>query len=163
MQKDVFISYHGGYETGERSSYSKALELKKYFEEHENHQFQCFLCKRENNDDFYDAINQALIETKHFILIACDKKMLYESEWIKEEVKQFDALRKKGMKPNSVLNAYIYGDLTENDLFGFNTVFITKDVASGEAGFESLYQMILKKANRRAALKTLLNTILTDL
>ena len=146
MQKDVFISYHGGYATGERSSYSKALELKNYFENHENCQFQCFLCKKEHNDDFYDAINKAILEAKHFILIACDKEMLYNSEWIKEEVKQFDTLKKNGRKPNSVLNAYIYGNLTESDLAEFNTVFASKDIASGDDGFETLYQMVLEKS-----------------
>lgn len=139
---DVFISYHGG-NSEQSGSYSKALELKNYFENHTGKKLSCFLCKDEKCDDFYDAINQALIVSKHFILVACDKAQL--SEWVTDELKQFDGMRKTGKKSNSVINAYIYGNITLDDLIEFNSLFSTKDVASGENGFEQLYKMVLAK------------------
>lgn len=139
---DVFISYHGG-NSGKSGSYSKALELKNYFENHVGRKFSCFLCKDERCDDFYDAINQALIVAKHFILVACEKNQL--SEWVTDELKQFDGMRKTGKKNNAVINAFIYGDITVDDLIQFNSLFSTKDVASGENGFEQLYKMVCAK------------------
>ena len=67
------------------------------------------------------------------------------SQWVRDEVKQFDTLRKNGKKPNCVLSAYIYGEITEEDLYEFNTVFSTKDIATGENGFNKLLQRILAK------------------
>lgn len=142
---DVFISYHGGNTDGTSSSYKKAIELKQYFENHPNKKLKCFLCKDEKRDDFYDAINNALAKAKHFILVACDRKML--SEWVSDELKQFDGLRKIGKKPNAVINSYIFGTITVDDLLNFNTVFSTKDIAFGDRGFESLYNMIIEKEN----------------
>lgn len=140
---DIFISYHGGNGDDPSSSYPKALELKNFFENHTGKQYSCFLCKSEKCDDFYDAINQALITAKHFILVACDKTKL--SEWVNDELKQFDGLRKTGKKPNSVINAYIYGEITLDDLIEFNSLFSTKDVVFGADGFEQLYRMVLAK------------------
>lgn len=140
---DIFISYHGGNGDSASSSYPKALELKKFFENHTGKSYTCFLCKEEKCDDFYDAINQAIISAKHFILVACDKTKL--SEWVNDELKQFDGLRKTGKKPNSVINAYIYGEITIDDLVEFNSLFSTKDVVFGEDGFEQLYRMVLAK------------------
>lgn len=140
---DVFISYHGGNSDGKSSSYKKAAELKKYFENHHGKKLKCFLCKDEKRDDFYDAINDALVKAKHFILVACESSML--SKWVADELKQFDGLRKIGKKPNSVINAYIFGTITVDDLLNFNTVFSTKDIAFGDQGFESLYNMIIEK------------------
>lgn len=108
-----------------------------------------FLCKHENNDDFYDSINAALVSSKHFILVACDKDML--SNWIYDEVKQFDSLRKNGEKPKCLINAYIFGDITKKDLYTFNTVFSSRDIKSGESGFCELYQQILIKENESEA------------
>lgn len=144
---DVFISYHGGNTSGEYSSYQKAAELKRYFENHAGKKLKCFLCKDEKHDDFYDAINEALVQAKHFILVACDRSML--SKWVADELKQFDGLRKIGKKPNSVVNAYIFGTIKVDDLLTFNTVFSTKDIAFGDHGFESLYNMIAEKENYR--------------
>ena len=137
---DVFISYHGGAGDESRSSYDKASELYDYLDEKGLH---CFLYKKRNDDDFYDAINRGLLTSKHFILVACDKDML--SEWVKDEVKQFDGLRKNGKKPNCLISAYIFGSITVDDLYRFNTMFTTKDIISGENGFEKLYQMIKQK------------------
>ena len=67
------------------------------------------------------------------------------SQWVRDEVKQFDTLRKNGKKPNCVLSAYIHGEITEEDLYEFNTVFSTKDIATGENGFNKLLQRILAK------------------
>lgn len=140
---DVFLSYHGGNLEGGASSYKKAQELKHYFENHPGKKLKCFLCKEERSDDFYDLIKEALLSAKHFILVACDSTML--SQWVAEEVKQFDGLKKVGKKPNSVMNAYIFGDLTVDDLMNFNPVFSTKDIGMGENGFEALYRMIAEK------------------
>lgn len=144
---DVFISYHGGNIEGGASSYKKAQELKFYFENHAGKKLKCFLCKEEKSDDFYDSIKEALISAKHFILVACDKTML--SQWVAEEVKQFDGLKKLGKKPNSVMNAYIFGSMTVDDLMNFNPVFSTKDIGIGEGGFEALYKMILEKCENQ--------------
>ena len=140
---DVFLSYHGGNIDGGSSSYKKAEELKRFFENHPGKKLKCFLCKAENHDDFYDAINEALIQAKHFVLVACDGSML--SKWVADELKQFDGMRKIGKKPNAVINAYIFGAIKVDDLLNFNTVFSTKDIAFGEQGFESLYNMIAEK------------------
>ena len=137
---DVFISYHGGAGDETRSSYKKAEELYDYLT---NRGLACFLYKKLNDDDFYDAINRGLLTSKHFILVACDKDML--SEWVKDEVKQFDGLRKNGKKPNCLISAFIFGNITVDDLYRFNTMFTTKDIVSGDNGFEKLYQMIKQK------------------
>ena len=144
--KDVFISYHGGDGDESKSSYQMAEKLKDYLETHDGQKFSCFLCKKEKRDDFYDAINEALLAAKHFILVAQNKEML--SEWVYDEVKQFDGLRKKGKKDNNCLfNAFIYGDLTIDSLCEFNTVFVTKDIQFGEDGFAKLYEMLVSKNN----------------
>ena len=140
---DIFISYHGD-SHGRNSSYPVADKLKEFFEGHEGKKFKCFLCRRERPDDFYDAINQALLSAKHFILVACDKDGL--SDWVADEIKQFDGLRKIGKKPNSIINAYIYGDIQIDDLLDFNPLFSTKDIAYGEDGFAKLYAMVLEKS-----------------
>lgn len=140
MKYDVFISYHGGKGNEELSSYKKALELYEYLS---NRNLTCFLYKKESNEDFYDAINNAILYSKHFILVACDRTML--SEWVKDEVKQFDGLRKNGKKTNCLISAYIFGSITEQDLYEFNTLFTTKDIACGEDGFEKLYNSIKAK------------------
>ncbi len=137
---DVFISYHGGQVESENSSYSKASELKDFLEERG---LKVFLCKDQHDGDFYDSINEAIIGSKHFILVACDKTKL--SKWIYDEVKQFDSLRKNGQKPNCIINAYVFGDLQPSDLFTFNTVFTSVDIKTGDTGFEELYQQIAKK------------------
>ena len=143
MKKEVFISYHGG----EESSYSKAESLCEYLT---SKKIGCFLYKKTNEEDFYDAIQEGLLECKHFVLVACNKDLL--SEWVKDEVKQFDSLRKNGEKPNSVLTAYIFGSITEKDLYSFNPVFATKDIARGENGFEKIYNAIISKnANNQIA------------
>ena len=143
IECDIFISYHGDGH-GKNSSYPVANELKEFFEKHEGKKFKCFLCRRERADDFYDAINEALLSAKHFILVACDKEGL--SEWVADEIKQFDGLKKTGRKPNSVINAYIYGDIKIGDLLDFNPLFSTKDIAFGEEGFAKLYAMVLEKS-----------------
>ena len=140
---DIFISYHGD-SHGRNSSYPVADKLKEFFEGHEGKKFKCFLCRRERPDDFYNAINQALLSAKHFILVACDKDGL--SDWVADEIKQFDGLRKIGKKPNSIINAYIYGDIQIDDLLDFNPLFSTKDIAYGEDGFAKLYAMVLEKS-----------------
>ena len=140
---DIFISYHGD-SHGNDSSYPMADKLKDFFENHEGKRFKCFLCRREQTGDFYDSINRAILSAKHFILVACDKNGL--SDWVADEIKQFDGLRKIGKKPNSIINAYIYGDIQVEDLLEFNTLFSTKDIAFGEDGFSKLYDMILEKS-----------------
>ncbi len=142
---DVFISYHGGNTVGEGSSYPMAVKLKEYFEHHEGKKLKCFLCKEEKCDDFYDAINTALINAKHFILVACDKTKL--SKWIADELKQFDGMRKLGKKPGAIINAYVFGNVTVDDLISFNSLYATKDIAMGEGGFEMLYRMIADKGD----------------
>ena len=134
---DVFISYHGGQGDENRSSYSKAEELYDFLLKRN---LKPFIYKKQSEVDFYDSIDKAIFNSRHFILVACDKDML--SEWVRDEVKQFDALRKNNRKPNSILSAYIFGDITIEDLYSFNTVFATKDIASGENGFEKLYSLI---------------------
>lgn len=138
---DIFISYHGN-SNSSSSSYEKAKELKDFFENHSGHKYKCFLCKRENVNDFYDAINEAILSAKHFILVACDKKGL--SSWVADELKQFDGLRKIGKKQNSIITSFIFGDITIDDLINFNSVFSTKDIAFGNDGFDKLYEMINK-------------------
>ena len=137
---EVFLSYHGGGEEGDRSSYGKAAELCEYLE---SRGLSCFLCKRENPGDHYDAINAALGECRHFILVASRADML--SLWIEDEVKQFDGLRKNGEKPHCLISAYIFGEIQEKDLWRFNTLFATKDIAKGAGGFERLFYQIREK------------------
>lgn len=140
-RKEVFISYHGGRNDDSRSSYKKAEELYDFLE---NRGIKCFLFKKENNEDFYDAIDRGLKECNHFILVACDKNML--SEWVRDEVKQFDGLRKNGQKPaNCLISAYIFGTITKEDLFDFNTLFTTKDIQCGDTGFEKIYNSLISK------------------
>lgn len=146
MKYDVFISYHGGGINSVDTSYGKALELYNYLE---SRGLKCFLYKKVNNEDFYDAINDGLLGSKHFILVACNKNML--SEWVRDEVKQFDGLRKNGKKPNCLISAYIFGSICEHDLYEFNTLFTTKDIVKGEDGFERLYRLILAKNEISAA------------
>lgn len=139
--KEVFISYHGGQGDDSRSSYKKAEELYDFLE---SRGIKCFLYKKESNEDFYDAIDKGLLECKHFVLVACDKYML--SEWVRDEVKQFDGLRKNGQKPsNCLISAYVFGSITEEDLYNFNTLFTTKDILRGEQGFEKIYNLLLSK------------------
>ena len=138
---DIFISHHGD-EKGAFSSYEKANELKEFFENHAIKPFKCFLCKRENVNDFYDAIQKGILTAKHFILVANDRDGIFLSQWVADEVKQFDGLRKLGKKPNSIINAYLYGSITVDDLIEFNPVFSTKDIANKETGFEKLYDQI---------------------
>ena len=142
-KKDVFISYHGGQGNENRSSYKKAEDLYNFLE---SKGIECFLYKKVDNEDFYDAINQGILECDHFILVACDKEML--SEWVKDEVKQFDGLRKNGKKPNCLISAYIFGSITEEDLYNFNTLFSTKDILRGEQGFEKIYRLLKMKGVR---------------
>ena len=105
---DVFLSYHGCGESGDlrRSSYAKAEELYNFLEEKG---ISCFLYKKSTNEDFYDAIEEGIKKSKHFILIACDAAML--SEWVRDEVKQFDALRRNGRKPGCLISAFLYGSI----------------------------------------------------
>lgn len=145
-QYEVFLSYHGGEEEGDRSSYRKAAELCEYLE---SRGLSCFLCKRENPGDHYDAINAALRECRHFILVASRADML--SLWIEDEVKQFDGLRKNGEKPHCLISAYIFGEIRERDLYVFNTLFATKDIAKGADGFQKLFFAIREKEQMRAA------------
>lgn len=135
---DVFISYHGGQGDDNKSSYGMAEKLYKYLE---SYNIKCFLCKKENANDFYDAINSGILHSKHFILVACDPKML--SQWVEDEVKQFDGLRKNGQKPNSIIAACIFGDITEKDLYNFNPLFATKDIIWGEKEFEKFLKRVL--------------------
>ena len=137
---DVFLSYHGGAGDSTRSSYAMAEKLYYYLKQRN---MNPFLYKKENDSDFYDAINTAILGSRHFILIACDKDML--SEWVKDEIKQFDGLRKNGQKTNSLISACIFGNITEADLYRFNTVFTTKDIVHGEQDFKRLYQAIVTK------------------
>ena len=140
LQYDVFLSYHGGGGDESKSSYYKAEELYGFLE---SRGLKCFLYKKENNEDFYDAINKAILSCKHFILVASHKEML--STWVKEEVKQFDALYKNGKKPNAVISAYLFGDITIDDLCNFNVLFSTKDIVGGADGFEKIYKAIAAK------------------
>ena len=140
MKYDVFISYHGGGVNSVDSSFGKAVELFNYLKDRG---IKCFLYKKVDNEDFYDAINDGLLGSRHFILVACNKNKL--SEWVRDEVKQFDGLRKNGKKPNCLISAYIFGSICEQDLYEFNTLFTTKDIVSGEDGFERLYRLILAK------------------
>ena len=134
---DVFLSYHGGQSNSVNSSYQKAEELKSYLNDKG---LSVFLCKDTASSDFYDAINQGILQSKHFILVACDKNML--SKWVYDEIKQFDSLRKNGEKPNGMIGAYIFGDLQPSDLYKFNSVFSSIDIKFGEDGFASLYEQI---------------------
>lgn len=137
---DVFLSYHGGQGDETRSSYAQAEKLYEYLKQRN---INAFLCKKENDVDFYNSIDVALRSCRHFVLVACDKDML--SEWVKDEVAQFDGLRKNGKKPNSLISACIMGKITEEDLYDFNTLFTTKDIVRGEQGFEKIYNAILLK------------------
>lgn len=137
--KDVFISYHGGQGDESKSSYMMAEKLYEFLE---SKKIRCFLCKKTNKTgEFYRAIDDAIRTCKHFILVARDKKML--SEWVADEVRQFDALRKNGKKPNSVISAYIFDEITQDDLFNFNTLFAARDIMSGEHGFEQIFNLLV--------------------
>ncbi len=144
MKKEVFISYHGGKGDPSRSSYNKAEELYNFLMARD---IPCFLYKKESHGDFYDAIDKALHECSHFILVACDREMVSASDWVRAEVKQFDGLCKNGKKPNALLSAYIFGNIAEEDLYEVNSVFSTKDIAKGEEGFLSLYNALIPKLN----------------
>lgn len=146
MNKKVFISYHGGKGDASRSSYPMAEKLYDYLE---GKGISCFLYKKSNNEDFYDAINEALLKSEHFILVARDKDML--SDWVRDEIKQFDSLRKNGMKDNCFISALLYGDITEDELFHVNTLFSTKDIVRGEEGIEKLYTLLMEKINSSPA------------
>lgn len=54
---DVFISYHGGQGDNNRSSYNKAESLYDFLT---HNGLSCFLYKKESNEDFYDAIDNAI-------------------------------------------------------------------------------------------------------
>jgi ribosomal-protein-alanine N-acetyltransferase len=137
MKHDIFISYHGGKGDDSRSSYHEAEKLRDFLLSKNQNPF---LCKKQNPDDFYDAINDALLSCRHFILIAKNKEML--SEWVYEEIKQFDSLRKNGEKPNCVINAILFDGITEKELYSFNPLFASKDVKFGERSFEEIYRQI---------------------
>lgn len=138
--KDVFISYHGGQGNESKSSYSKAEELQTFLEKKG---VSCFLYKKTNHDsDFYRAINYALRTCRHLILVACNKEML--SEWVADEVSQFDGLRKNGAKSkNCIISAYIYGKITVQDLYEFNTLFANRNIFYGENGFQKIYESLV--------------------
>ncbi len=141
-KKVLFISYHGGQGDDSRSSFPKAEKLKRYLEERG---IPCFLCKDEcRGDDYYDAINEALLECRHFVLVAEDGEML--TQWVKEEIKRFDILCLNGEKPNCFFSAYIFGKITEKDLCDFSPTFKTKDIVKGDGGFEVIYRGILTKS-----------------
>ena len=142
---DVFLSYHGGKGDDSRSSYAMAEKLYGYLRQHG---LNPFLYKKEGASNFYQAINDAILKCRHFILIACDKEMLL-SEWVTNEVAQFDSLRRNGKKPNCLFSACIFGNLTEDDLFRFNPVYATIDIAHGEQEFEKLYNAIKIEENKR--------------
>ena len=135
---DVFLSYHGGQSNASNSSYQKAEELKLFLE---SKGLKVFLCKDTASSDFYDAINRGILGSRHFILVACNKNML--SEWVYDEIKQFDSLRKNGEKPNGMMGAYIFGDLQPSDLYKFNAVFSSIDIKFGDDGFEALYKQLI--------------------
>lgn len=136
---DVFLSYHGGQLDGPSSSYRKAEELKSFLE---TRNLKVFLCKAGNPADFYDAISEGILGSRHFILVACDAKMLEQSRWVHDEIKQFDGLRKNGAKNKGMIGAFIFGKLTPADLWNYNPVFSTIDITFGDNGFESLYGQI---------------------
>ena len=142
MGNDVFISYHGGNGDDSRSSLPKAKELKAFLE---NHGVSCFLYKKTALSDFYDAIENALRECRHFILVACDLEMIKTSNWVRDEIKTFYAYCLNGQKSNYIFSAYVFGSLTEKDLYNYSGAFVTKDITGGEDGFERLLQMIKAK------------------
>ncbi len=147
--KDVFISYHGGQGDESKSSYSKAEELQTFLEKNG---ISSFLYKKTNHDsDFYSAINYALRTCRHLILVACDKEML--SEWVADEVSQFDGLRKNGAKSkNCIISAYIFGKITVQDLYEFNTLFANRNIFYGKDGFQKIYEsLIVADANLHMA------------
>lgn len=143
-KRDVFISYHGGgnIEDETQSSYKMAEDLRIYLEQRG---IACFLCKNENESDFYEAIEKGIKNSDHFILVACNKSNIEKSTWVREEIKQFDGLHKLGRKPNCLISACIFGSMTESDLIDINSMFSTKEVVKGREGFERLYQMICEK------------------
>ncbi len=146
MCKSVFISYHGGKGDDSRSSYPMAEALYKYLEKNG---ISCFLYKKSNKEDFYDAINEAILKSQHFILVAKDKEMI--SDWVKDEIKQFDSLRKNGLKHNCLISALLYGDITEEELFHVNTLFSTKDIVRGEEGIPKLHALLREKMGEPCA------------
>ena len=149
-QHEVFISYHGGGENPEKSSYPKAEELYKYLE---SNGISCFLCKKENSDDYCKAIDKAIKTCKHFILVACDRSKL--SDWVYDEVNRFDAFHKNEHKQNCLLTAYIFGSITEAELYNFNSVFTTKDIVKGPNGFKRLLDILLSKRDYSAPVESL--------
>lgn len=148
MNKKVFISYHGGKGDDSYSSYPMAEKLYDYLE---SKGISCFLYKKSNNEDFYDAINEAILKSEHFILVAKDKDMI--SHWVKDEIKQFDSLRKNGMKGDCLISALLYGKMTEDELFQVNTLFSTKDIVRGEEGIPKLYMLLREKMDSKAILE----------
>ncbi len=151
MAYDVFISYHGGNGDDNRSSLKKAGDLESFLKENG---INCFLYKNTNINDFYDAISGALKECKHFILVACDLEMLQKSKWVEREIKTFDTYCLNNEKKDYIISAYVFGSLTEKDLYHYNSVFATKEITSGERGFNRLLQMIKEKDNCKGNIGT---------
>ena len=108
---DLFISYHGDGGGKGASSYEKAAQLYDYLTVRG---LKCFLYKKSTNEDFYDAINEAVRTSRHYVLVACDRQML--SMWVGDELKQFDGLRKNGDKPHCFISAFLFGEITEREV-----------------------------------------------
>ena len=139
MSYEVFISYHGGNNDDRKGSIDKAVELKTFLE---NNGVSCFLYKKTAINDFYKAIQIGLRECKHFILVACDLDALNASEWVRYEIDTFHAYSLNGEKPGCVISAYVFGTLTEKDLYKYSTAFVTKEITRGDDGFNRVLRMI---------------------
>ena len=146
---EVFISYHGGGGNERRSSYPKALELKKYFEDRG---IPAFVCRAERRSDFKRAISDALRDANHFVLVARDEELFAASGWIiDDEIDKFDAYIKNSRNPGelikkpkeAVMTAYLYGGFTREKLTYYADAFLTRDIITeGQGSFESVYLMI---------------------
>ena len=139
---DVFIAYHGDGKGKGKSSYSKAEELYEFLKKRE---ISCFLCPKESAGKFTVKIDNALRSSRHFILVACDPKML--SAFVYKEVDRFDALDSNGKKPFCYFSAYIYGDLSIDELIDFHSAFATTEIVQGDNNdsFEKIYSNIISE------------------
>lgn len=152
---DVFISYHNSNNAQAQSSVPVAKKLEEFLKKRH---MEPYFFPSSNRNDFYDDINYALLNSKNFLLVACNKEALFASEWVKSELKIFDSLRKNGMKRDACICAYIYGDISNEDMIQFNPIFSSVDIVRSKGfdeegvdkeGFEKIYDKLTKNLHER--------------
>ncbi len=141
--KVVYISYYGGTKKSIEQSYQKAEQLKQYLMD-KDAGIECILHRNYSTiDEVYSVMSSVFHHADCLIFVGNSISPIIAKDRAYDEIVHFgNHIANGAYPPYKFVGAYVFDDLTKEELLGCCPWISPSFVASGDTGFEKIFQLV---------------------